>query len=594
MPNFQPQTTTQAIVGKLLGGTSDAAKKVSRGYTYIDGSLIPNALSPIIAKAIRAGRIVRPGVGINEQFVASIDPKSVNKVTVQLQTNMGVRARTIKADFAAGTPGNDGMINKNDKLIPSTSPLDVPVLQLEDQPLFFPQMQMQTMLFDEVAVTVANYMDNVTNGIDSYHMAKALSYAMYRGASEADDPTDITDYDNIITIDEAHAYDDLYMVRKINDINAKLANGDSLLQLMSFSGPREIAARPELLGWLKTPKTGFILNSDISTKLFYEPNYDTTEAERVGTQHRGSIQGYDLQEAPQGVWSLVEKWLGLAEGDLSGVYGIIFTPQAYAGAGVGKKEMTMLQSSQYDGVVAFPYIKYGGTAYRKMIIIASESWTIPAKLQNVNYPSPVLAPTQWYEDGLEPIQKVIYDASGQPVGVETIANIVKANNLLCEVTFAIKNATGTNITAASLVITNGSKVTPFVNNGDGTYTFTCKQGDTPSVVVSATGYTSQTITLTKANTKYSAYKKDITLVATVTYTLAYNSNTGTGTMTDTQSPYNTGDIATVLANAFEAPSGYKFSKFNTAADGNGTDYNPGETITMSANVTLYAIWVLSE
>lgn len=513
MPNFQPQTTTQAIVGKLLGGTSDAAKKVSRGYTYIDGSLIPNALSPIIAKAIRAGRIVRPGVGINEQFVASIDPKSVNKVTVQLQTNMGVRARTIRADFAAGTPGNDGMINKNDKLIPSTSPLDVPVLQLEDQPLFFPQMQLQTMLFDEVAVTVANYMDNVTNGIDSYHMAKALSYAMYRGANEATDPTSITDYANIITIDETHAYDDLYMVRKINDINAKLANGDSLLQLMSFSGPREIAARPELLGWLKTPKTGFILNSDISTKLFYEPNYDTTEAERVGTQHRGSIQGYDLQEAPQGVWSLVEKWLGLAEGDLSGVYGIIFTPQAYAGSGVGKKEMTMLQSSQYDGVVAFPYIKYGGTAYRKMIIIASESWTIPAKLQNVNYPSPVLAPTQWYEDGLEPIQKVIYDASGQPVGVETIANIVKPNNQLCEVTFTIKGTADAPITNANLAITNGTKVTPWINNGDGTYAFNVKQGDTPSVVVSATGYTSQTISLTKTNTKYSTYKRDITLVA---------------------------------------------------------------------------------
>ena len=513
MPNFQPQTTTQAIVGKLLSGASDAAKKVSRGYTYIDGSLIPNALSPIIAKAIRAGRIVRPGVGMNEQFVASIDPKSVNKVTVQLQTNMGVRARTIKGDYAAGTPGNDGMINKNDKLIPSTSPLDVPVLQLEDQPLFFPQMQLQTMLFDEVAVTVANYMDNVTNGIDSYHMAKALSYAMYRGANEAEDPSDIADYANIITIDETHAYDDLYMVQKINAINAQLANGDALLQLMSFSGPREIAARPELLGWLKTPKTGFILNSDISTKLFYEPNYDTTEAERVGTQHRGSIQGYDLQEAPQGIWSLVEKWLGLDAGDLSGVYGIIFTPQAYAGSGVGKKEMTMLQSSQYDGVVAFPYIKYGGTAYRKMIIVASSTWSIPAKLQNVNYPAPVLAPTQWYEDGLEPIQKVIYDASGQPVAVETIANIVKPNNQLCEVTFAIKGTAGAPITAANLAITNGTKVTPWLNNGDGTYAFNVKQGDTPSIVVSATGYTSQTIALTKTDTKYSTYKRDIALVA---------------------------------------------------------------------------------
>lgn len=589
MPNFQPNTTTQAIVGKLLDGASGAAKKTSRGYSYIDGSLIPNALSPIIAKAIRAGRLVRPGVGMTEQFVASIDPKSVNKVTVQLQNNTGVRARSLKGDYAAGTPGNDGLINKNKKIIPSTTPLDIPVLQVEDQAFFFPQMQLQTMLFDEVAVTVANYLDNVNNGIDSYHMAKALSYAMYRGASEATDAADLSKYANVVTIDKSKVYDDVYMVKVINSINSILANGDPLLQLMSFSGPREIAARPELIGWLKTPKTGFILNSDISTKLFYEPNYDTTEAERVGTQHRGTIQGYDLQEAPQGIWSLVEKWLGLDEDDLEEVYGIIFTPQAYAAGGVGKKETSLLQATDFDGVVAFPLIKWGGTGYRRMVIIANKDWVIPDKLKNINYAAPVLAPKEWADD-LEPIQRVIYDADGQPVALETIANVLKPNNLLCEVTFKVINASETALTGVQLTITNGSKVTPYVNKGDGTYVFNCKQGETPSIVVAADGYTSQTITLTKTNTKYSTYSKEITLVATVTYTLTYDGNTGTGTMTDTHSPYNTGDKATVLANGFTPPNGKTFVKYNTAADGTGTNYVPGQLVTMSANLKLYAIW----
>ena len=114
---------------------------------------------------------------------------------------------------------------------------------------------------------------------------------------------------------------------------------------------------------------------------------------------------------------------------------------------------------------------------------------------------------------MEPIQKVIYDASGQPVGVETIANIVKPNNQLCEVTFTITGTADAPVTNANLAITNGTKVTPWINNGDGTYAFNVKQGDTPSIVVSATGYTSQTIALTKTNTKYSTYKRDITLVA---------------------------------------------------------------------------------
>lgn len=509
---YQPQSSTQAIVARLFEQMAgDSAKLTRAGYTYINGSLIPSALSPILARAIRAGRIVRPGVGMTEKFTASFDPKSVNNVTVQLQTNMGVRARTLKDGFGAGTSGNDGQINLNPKIVPSTVPFDVPLRQLEDQALFFPQMQLQTMLFDEVVETTANYLDNVNNGIDSYHMAKAIAYAMYRGAREATSASDITKYSNVVTIDESKVYTDTYMIQKLNEINSKMANGDTDTQLMTFSGPREIAGRPEIFNWLKTPKTGYILNSDISTKLLYEPNFDIREAERVGTQNRGNIAGYDMQEAPQGIWTLVEKWLGLTAGALDGILGVVFTPLAYAAGGVGKKEMAMLQSTQYDGVVAFPYIKYGGAAYRKMFIIAKNNWTIPTELQNVNNPTPVVAPNSFYDNGFEPIEKVIYDTNGNAVGVEVVANVVKGKNLPCEVTFNITSATGA-VNTAVLAVTNGTKTTAVTNNGDGTYTFFCTQGDALSVAISATGFTAQTITVTSANTSKAKYAKAVTLV----------------------------------------------------------------------------------
>ena len=41
-------------------------------------------------------------------------------------------------------------------------------------------------------------------------------------------------------------------------------------------------------------------------------------------------------------------------------------------------------------------------------------------------------------------------------------------------------------------------------------------------------------------------------------------------------------------------SGYDFSGWNTAADGTGTTYQPGETITLSENITLYAQWRAKE
>lgn len=75
------------------------------------------------------------------------------------------------------------------------------------------------------------------------------------------------------------------------------------------------------------------------------------------------------------------------------------------------------------------------------------------------------------------------------------------------------------------------------------------------------------------------------------YTVSYDANEGTGTMTDTSSPYLNGATATVLSSTFTAPSGKTFSKWNTTAAGDGTDYDPTNEITMTADITLYAQWV---
>lgn len=74
-------------------------------------------------------------------------------------------------------------------------------------------------------------------------------------------------------------------------------------------------------------------------------------------------------------------------------------------------------------------------------------------------------------------------------------------------------------------------------------------------------------------------------------TLTYNSNGGSGSMTDSSSPYGDGATVTVLTSAFVAPIGKTFGHWNTANNDSGTTYNPGATFTISANVTLFAIWV---
>lgn len=74
------------------------------------------------------------------------------------------------------------------------------------------------------------------------------------------------------------------------------------------------------------------------------------------------------------------------------------------------------------------------------------------------------------------------------------------------------------------------------------------------------------------------------------FSVTYDSNEGTGTMTDSSSPYSNGATVTVMENSFTAPEGKSFLCWNTRADNSGTPYDEGDEFTIYSNVTLYAIW----
>ncbi len=69
--------------------------------------------------------------------------------------------------------------------------------------------------------------------------------------------------------------------------------------------------------------------------------------------------------------------------------------------------------------------------------------------------------------------------------------------------------------------------------------------------------------------------------------LSYNANGGTGSMTP-DSRFGEGTV-TVRANGFER-EGYDFTGWNTAADGKGKAYKPGDELKLTESLTLYAQW----
>lgn len=72
------------------------------------------------------------------------------------------------------------------------------------------------------------------------------------------------------------------------------------------------------------------------------------------------------------------------------------------------------------------------------------------------------------------------------------------------------------------------------------------------------------------------------------YTITYNANGGSGSTTATNGHY-----VTVADNGFTAPDGKSFVEWNTLSTGLGVNYNEGDEIELTADMTLYAIWAKS-
>lgn len=75
------------------------------------------------------------------------------------------------------------------------------------------------------------------------------------------------------------------------------------------------------------------------------------------------------------------------------------------------------------------------------------------------------------------------------------------------------------------------------------------------------------------------------------YSVTYDGNGHTSGQIPTQGTYDAGSQVVLSANTGSlARIGYAFSGWNTAADGSGTSYNPGESLIIAADIKLYAVW----
>ncbi len=176
-----------------------------------------------------------------------------------------------------------------------------------------------------------------------------------------------------------------------------------------------------------------------------------------------------------------------------------------------------------------------------------------------------------------------------------------------EGTFSTSGITGT-ITNIEIGANSGGTAKASVKVGNTDFTTGSNNATQATFYKNTSNYTTATFTGNASgdivvttwdagNSTKAFYLNHITVTYTsgpVTYSVTYNANEGTGDdLVD--GGYASGTLVTVKANEGTGnpnftKTGYEFNKWNTKADGTGTEYTAGSTFNISSNTNLYAQW----
>ncbi|MBQ9115632.1 MAG: hypothetical protein IJY04_01270 [Clostridia bacterium] len=354
--------TTSALMG--MGATSTNAN----GRFYIDGSMVNVELSRVIADAIYIQEIFRNGQSVNAGYVTG--QRQGGAVRVMLDTPLPFSSRTLSYGGRAGTENNGGFYNRNAPILPASDEFIVHLDQINDQDMVFPDLAAQYLPLDVVAKKVANYSSRVAMDRSASTLAEILAYSIFRALNGGDNLVN----QGTLTDDNAYAV-------LVNNLNSKLDNGDPVRGAFTFpTEGRTIIGRPGFVNNVFSKNSGLILTGgDLAQEMLRNYDLDRTMDTRdyVGTGYRGYAMNFHWQIAPDYIWSLAEKYLGLTAGALNNVSAIAVSFDATATAtnidlGV---QMLPAQYPQPRGTIARPLNIWGHEAFRKSYIIGDSTLT---------------------------------------------------------------------------------------------------------------------------------------------------------------------------------------------------------------------------
>ena len=404
-----------ALLG--LGATETDAN----GRFYLDGNMVHVELSNVIAEAIYIDEIFRDGQSVTGKYTTD---RKAGAVRVNLDTPLPFSSRSTSYGGRPGTPGNAGVININPALLPSNDEFMVYLNQVNDQAMLFPDLGKEYLPLDVMAKKIAGYSKRVSMDRSSSTLAEIIAYAFFRSLNDGDNLYQIAD----LNAEDAYA-------TAANDLNAKLSNGDPAQGAFTYATEgRTIIGRPSFINKVFNRKSGIILNgSDLAQEMLKNYDLDVRMSDRnyVGTGYRGYALGFHWQEAPDIIWTIAERYLGLEAGALNNVYAIAVSFESTAMGRVVDLGVKLIDANEVRGVKAQPLNIWGHEAFRKSYVIGDSTLTNTYLTGTLNLTADTrlhpVAPAIANPSAGNTAQVPIYNEAGAIIGYKAIATAPTPN-----------------------------------------------------------------------------------------------------------------------------------------------------------------------
>lgn len=475
-------------------------------YPNVKNILTDRILADLWMRNNLNARIFVDGMGITSRTSKDMRASSV-RVPIMRPPRYAPRTITVGAypgGYKQGTPGNDGLENRNLPNTPQSDGTDIYFNQLYDDPVVIYKLSQDMVSLPIAAEYTSMIPGTVANMEDSTIMATQIKAGLYQATQKNNA--------NIVAVNPANTTKG-YLQQKMNAIIGLMTNpattwAEGIVQYDLENSV--ILMKQSFFNQLFTVENGVLVQSNLAQEMLVRGAF-TEDGRPKGNLIRGMYSNVYIKVVPDSYWRQAAAYAGI-KGEqfkqwdkvLAYICNSVGTGYGQASADInpipnpGSSMGTKIQNLWRWGCEVVRPSSIG-------LVVASESEELADFVNPVDEQGDIIAPES-FDEVIRSYGVVTNYGKVQRVGVYDDAATTT-------VTLTVTGTDNANVANAALKITSDGQPVGYANNANGTYTFVLGRGKTASVEVYADGYTAATLDIAAANTGAATYAATQALTA---------------------------------------------------------------------------------